>query len=255
MTRQAARRTHSYLLFSFLLLAAIFSQPVWPVAQESGPKRDAWQRPAEVMDALGIRPGSIVADVGCGSGYFTFHLAVRVGPQGKVYAEDIDDKELAKIRRKAKKEGLTQIETLEGASDDPSLPAASVDVVLVVNSYHEWRHYDAMLQGIYRALKPGGLLGLIDGVDDSGKSRSTYYEHHRMPEEVEREDATRNGFRFVCKEPGFTRSEEKKEFYFLIFEKPENQEHPRLRPAFPAGAVARKVIRSELTPGDNMLLV
>lgn len=218
--QRAGRRPCSYLLFSFLLSASMLSRPVQTVAQDSGPERDTWQRPQEVMDALGIRPGAVVADVGCGSGYFTFHLAARVGPQGKVYAEDIDGKVLAKVRRKARKEGLTQIETIDGASDDPSLPPASLDVVLVVNSYHEWRHYEAMLRGIYQALKPGGLLALIDGMAEPGQPRSSYYEHHRMPEELEREDATHNGFRLVRKEPGFTRPDEKKEFYFLIFEKP-----------------------------------
>ncbi len=115
------------------------------------------------MDALGLRPGNVVADVGCGSGYFTFHLAARVGPQGRIYAVDVDDKELAKIRRRAAKESLTQIEAILRARDNPRLSAESADAVLVVNAYHEMPDYDAMLQGLYRALKPGGLLGMIEG--------------------------------------------------------------------------------------------
>jgi predicted methyltransferase len=172
------------------------------------------------MDALAVRAGSAVADVGCGSGYFTFKLAERVGPKGEVYAEDIDEKAVAGIRRRAEAEGLTQIRPIVGAGDDPRLPTASLDAILVVNSYHEWREYGKMLQRLSAALKPGGLLAIIDGVVEPGKPRAEYYSRHRMPEETVREDAAREGFRFVRKEPGFLRPDQKKDFYFLILEKP-----------------------------------
>ena len=172
------------------------------------------------MDALGIKVGSVVADIGCGAGYFTFHLAARVGPKGKVYAEDIKEERLAEIRKRAQKEGVTNIETVSGAEDDPRLPLASVDVVMIVDAYHEMHHYDAMLEAVYRALKRGGLLALIDGAAEPGRPRDEYYERHRMPAQTEREDAERNGFRFVRERPGFTRADDKKEYYFMIFEKP-----------------------------------
>lgn len=173
------------------------------------------------MDDLGIRAGSVVADVGCGRGYFTFPLAERVGPKGKIYAEDVDQDDLAAIRRQARKEGLTQIEAVEGSSDDPHLPAASLDVVLIVNAYHEFQEHDAMLQAIYRTLKPGGFLGLIDGVAEAGHPRSYYNGTHRLPGAFEREDALHAGFHFVRQAPGFKRTDDGKEFYFLIFQKPE----------------------------------
>lgn len=197
---------------------AIFAATL--AAQNSGAARDAWQRPAAVMDELDIRQGSVVADVGCGRGYFTFHFAERVGPGGKVYAEDVRDDRLKEVRRQAEKEGISQVQTLLGAEDDPKLPRESLDAVFVMDAYHEMHQYDAMLQGIYRALKPGGLLALIDGTAEPGQPRSEYYEGHRMPKEVEREDATRNGFHFLREPKGFVRSGDKKEFYFLIFEKP-----------------------------------
>ena len=115
---------------------------------------------------------------------------------------------------------MTNIETVSGAEDDPRLPLASVDVVMIVDAFHEMRHYDAMLGAVFRALKPGGLLALIDGAAEPGRPRDEYYEHHRMPEQLEREDAERNGFRFVRERPGFTRADDKKEYYFMIFEKP-----------------------------------
>ena len=214
------RKRLSLRLLSVLLLLAWAAACSRLAGQNSGPERDAWQHPQQVMDALGIKLGSVVADVGCGRGYFTFHLAGRVGPNGKVYAEDVKDGELAEIGRVAKAKGLTQIETISGTSEDPSLPTSTVDEVLIVNAYHEMRHYNAMLAGIYKALKPGGLLALIDGAAEPGRSRETYYSHHQMPEQVEREDAQRNGFHFLRQEPGFTRTDAQKKFYFLILEKP-----------------------------------
>ena len=213
------RAAQGFVLAALCLLAWTMTCSTL-VGQGSGPERDAWQHPDLVMDALGIKPGSVVADVGCGRGYFTFHLAQRVGRQGKVYAEDLKSDELTEIRHEAKEKGVTQIETVDGAADDPSLPEGALDAVLVVDAFHEMHHYNAMLAGIYKALKPGGLLALIDGVAEPGKSRDDYYSHHRMPAEVEREDAERNGFRFLREQPGFKRPEPPKEYYFLILEKP-----------------------------------
>ena len=202
------------------VLAGLLICPAYSAAQETGPARDKWQRPQEVMDALGIKTGSAVADVGCGSGYFTFKLAQRVGREGEVYAEDIDEEEVAKIRHRAEDEGLTQVRPLVGVADDPRLPATSLDVVLVVNSYHEWREYDRMLRHLFAALKPGGLLAIIDSVAEPGKPRTQYYSRHRMPEEIVHDDAAREGFRFLRREPGFLRPDQNKDFYFLIFERP-----------------------------------
>ncbi len=211
------RRLHSV---SVLLAVVLLSLAVQGRAsQQEWEERDSWQRPAEVMDALGVRPGSVVGDVGAGTGYFSFHLAARVGPQGKVYAEDIRDESLAKIRERAKKEDLAQIETILGTESDPRLPAGSLDAILVVNAYHEMRKYDAMLQAIVRALRPGGRLAIIDRETQRGQWRSTYLEEHKIPQELVREDAARNGLGFLREEKGFE-PEAGEHWFFLIFEKP-----------------------------------
>ncbi|HKD40574.1 MAG TPA: class I SAM-dependent methyltransferase [Myxococcaceae bacterium] len=184
-------------------------------------KRDVWQRPAEVMDALGIRAGQAVADVGAGGGYFTFHLASRVGTRGKVYAEDISDDQLQKIRQQAAKEGVTQIETTLGTESDPKLPAGALDAILVVLAYHEMRDYDAMLVGLNRALKPGGLLAIIDDEADPGQARTVSAEQHRIPKGFVLEDGARNGLHFVREEKGF-QSDPNHRWFFLIFEKPKS---------------------------------
>jgi len=185
-------------------------------------KRDAWQQPERVMDALGVQPGSRVADVGCGKGYFTAHLAERVGAEGKVYAEDVQDEVLKDVANYAGEKKLTQVVTIQGTEDDASLPPDALDAILIVNAYHEMKHYDAMLQGMAKALKPGGLLGIIDHYDAPGRPRSEYQEEHKIPPELVREDAPRGGFEFVSEEKGIDRpkGDGGGHFFFLIFRKP-----------------------------------
>jgi predicted methyltransferase len=185
-------------------------------------KRDTWQQPERVMDALGVTRGSRVADVGCGRGYFTARLAERVGPEGKVYAEDVRDDVLKAVADYAGEKKLTQVITIQGSEDDPSLPPGSLDAILIVNAYHEMKHFDSMLQGMAKALKPGGLLGIIDHYNAPGRPRSEYQKEHKIPPELVREDVLRNGFEFVSEEKGFDRPEGEGggHFFFLIFRKP-----------------------------------
>jgi ubiquinone/menaquinone biosynthesis C-methylase UbiE len=127
-----------------------------------GPDRDAWQMPEAVMDALHIADGSHVADVGAGGGWFTVRLARRVGPNGVVYAEDVQSQMLEAIRRRVDREGLRNVRTVKGIRTDPRLPRQSVEAALIVDAYHEFDDPVAMLRGIAAALKPGGSLGVVN---------------------------------------------------------------------------------------------
>jgi predicted methyltransferase len=183
--------------------------------------RDDWQRPAIVMDLLRIGPGSRVADIGAGTGYFTFHLAQRVGATGRVYAVDIVRSALEDIARRAAARSLKQVTTVLGSDNDPRLPPQSVDVVLVVNTYHELRAYDGMMEGFRRSLKAGGLLAIIDCEAQPGESAESYVRHHRVPSAAVREEATRNGFRFLRSELGFVDPATPFSYwYFLVFQRP-----------------------------------
>jgi len=101
------------------------------------PDRDDWQRPEQIMDALGIAEGSKVADIGIGSGWFTIRLARRVGPNGLVYAEDVQRQMLEATRRRVSREGLKNVETQQGTDTDPNLPARALDAILMVDVYPE----------------------------------------------------------------------------------------------------------------------
>jgi predicted methyltransferase len=191
-----------------------------PAGGEEWRQRDRWQRPAEVMDVLGVTRGAAVADVGAGDGYFTLHLARRVGPAGRVYAVDLRESELEAIRRRARQDRLAQVETVRGEPGDPRLPPDTLDAALVVNTYHEMAEHDAMLQGLWRALRPGGRLGIIDKVAEPGQPREAYAARHAIPADLVRRDAERQGFRFVREAQGFNRPRGGGEaWYYLVFEK------------------------------------
>jgi predicted methyltransferase len=134
-----------------------------------GPDREAWQRPEQVMDALGIGDGSVVADLGAGGGWFTIRLARRVGPNGVVYAEDIQPQMIEAIERRVAREGLVNVSTVLGSADNPSLPASRLDAALMVDAFHEVENREALLANVRDALKPGGRLGIVDfKADGSG---------------------------------------------------------------------------------------
>ncbi len=126
-----------------------------------GADRDAWQKPELIMDALRIGDGSVVADVGAGGGWFTVRLAKRVGPNGKVYAEDIQPEMLAAIRRRVLREGFNNVLYVQGKTADPGLPASALDAVLIVDAYHEIANPVNLLQHLGASLKPAGRIGIV----------------------------------------------------------------------------------------------
>lgn len=120
------------------------------------------EQPERVLDAMGLRPGDVVADVGCGSGYYARRMARRVRPGGKVYCEDIQPEMLDVMRRRAAAEGATGIEAVLGSPTDPRLPPGVVDWVLIADVYHEMSDPEPMLAGVRRALAPGGQVALLE---------------------------------------------------------------------------------------------
>ena len=206
-----------HLIAGLLLLAAV---PLAAAPQHSrlfppeqlgmleGPDRDAWQRPDQVMDKLLIAEGSTVADLGAGGGWFTMRLAARVGPNGTVYAEDVQSQMIDAINRRTARAGLTNVKTLLGARSDPQLPAP-VDAVLIVDAYHEVEHPVVFLGNVAKALKPNGRIGIIEFKKD-GLGPGPAMEERVDADRVIR-DAEAAGLRLVSRE-NFLRYE-----YMLIF--------------------------------------
>jgi len=126
------------------------------------PDRDVWQRPDRIMDELRIAEGSVVADLGAGSGWFTTRLASRVGPNGKVFAEDIQPQMLSAIQLRVSREGLRNVQPVLGTPSDPHLPDGTLDAVLIVDAYHEMEDPVLLLRNVAASLKPTGMVGIVD---------------------------------------------------------------------------------------------
>ena len=183
-----------------LLTSLLWAQDVHPVtgrkyagvmsANGAGwltrPERETEEEPDKALAAIGIAKGSTVADIGAGSGYMSWRMAALVGPTGKVYANDIQQKMLDLLKKNVEQRKLTNVETVLGAVDDPKLPAGQIDMALLVDVYHEFSEPQKMLRHIRDSLKPDGRLVLLEyrGEDPSVPIRP---EHKMTVEQVKAE--------------------------------------------------------------------
>jgi len=126
------------------------------------PEREAEEQPEKALDALSLKPGMVVADIGAGVGYMSLRLAKRVGPSGRVYANDLQPEMLAKLRENAAKGKINNVVTVLGDVADPKLPPNTMDLVLLVDVYHEFSQPQQMLRKIRETLKPDGRLVLLE---------------------------------------------------------------------------------------------
>jgi SAM-dependent methyltransferase len=161
------------------------------------PDRAIWQKPEQIMDALKIADGAKVADIGAGSGYFTIRLGIRVGPNGVVYAQDVQPEMLEAIKRRVGREGLKNVRTVLGdeGENDPRLPLRSLDAVLMVDTYQEVNEPDRVpyLQALAATLKPNGRIGIVNykpGRGGPGPDR-------RIPSAVVEAEAQAAGLRVI----------------------------------------------------------
>lgn len=141
------------------------------------PERVDEEQPERVLDAMGLRPGDVVADVGCGSGYYARRIARRVQPGGTVYCEDIQPEMLDIMRERAADEGVTGIEPVLGTATDPRLPAGAMDWVIIADVYHEMSDPAPMLAGIRHALTPGGQVALLEYRAEDGSGDNIKADH------------------------------------------------------------------------------
>ena len=126
------------------------------------PEREQEEQPTKLLELLKVQSGDVVADVGAGSGYLSFRLAQAVGDKGKVLAEDIQPEMLDIIRKRIKDKKVTNVEPVLGTITDPKLPTAGVDVIMMVDVYHEFDHPLEMTKAMVKALKPGGRLVFVE---------------------------------------------------------------------------------------------
>jgi SAM-dependent methyltransferase len=157
------------------------------------PERESEEQPDRALDLVGIAKGSTAADIGAGAGYITWRLAERVGPTGKVYANDIQPEMLDLLRRNLRERGVENVVPVLGAVDDPKLPKSAIDLVILVDVYHEFSEPQKMLRRIRECLRPDGRLVLLEyrGEDPKVPIRP----EHKMTVKQVRAELEPEGFR------------------------------------------------------------
>ena len=174
-------------------------------------EREKEEAPSKAIALLELRPDAVLADIGAGSGYYSFRIA-RLLPEGKVVAVDIQPEMLAFLKAEATKLGVKNVQPHLGAVDDVKLPPASLDAALMVDAYHEFDHPAEMLASLRAALRPKGRIYLLEfrAEDENVPIKP----HHKMTEAQARKEFEACGFRFVTTKPDLPWQ------HLLIFEKP-----------------------------------
>lgn len=184
-----------------------------------------WKVP-EIFQALGVQHGSRIADIGSGDGFLTTRLASAVGPEGKVFAVDIDDRALGELRKRIDHTGTKNVEIIRGRDADPLLAPASVDGAVVLRAYHEFSRYKEMLANIRDALRPGGRLVIIDiepAGPDGGRTREWQFAQHVLACRIVEKELAEAGFRVVLSLPSFARVADRETAWLIAAERPKSE--------------------------------
>jgi ubiquinone/menaquinone biosynthesis C-methylase UbiE len=187
-----------------------FDDPAYWSKVFDDPRRAAWQKPEELVAALGLRPGQCVADLGAGTGYFSHLLSAAVGPTGTVLAVDPEPNLVAHLRERAEREGSANVVPVLASLDNPRLPAGLVDVVLIVDTFHHIDDRVAYFRRLRQALRPPGRIAIVDW-QKRELPVGPEMDHKLAREQVVREMETA-GYRLV-EEPSILPYQ-----YFLIFQ-------------------------------------
>ena len=181
-------------------------------------ERDQWQRPSDVIQALDLKPGNVVVDLGCGSGYFTLKLSGPVGKSGSVLAEDIRRLPLVFLWLRTFQTGQHNINIVRGEPDDPHLPIQGVNAVLIANTYHEFTNSQPILVHVVQSLVSGGRLVVVDREPrpvDQG-STGTAAEHHEVSSEQVENELRHAGFEIVSRQDRFIQNDPLNKNWWII---------------------------------------
>ncbi len=192
---------------------------VW-VRRFERPGREVYDERHAIVEATGVGPGMVVADIGAGTGLFTRLFSEKVGVRGKVYAVDISAEFVENIERIADERGLGNVQGVVNAPREVNLPAGSVDLAFVCATYHHFEYPHEMLSSIRRALRPGGDLVIIDFRKEKGLSSEWVMGHVREGRSAVIREIEAAGFRFIAEEDLLLRN------YFLRFRKPPRKAEP-----------------------------
>lgn len=179
--------------------------------------RDKWQKADELLRQLNLKPGGQVADIGCHEGYMTFKLSAVVGKKGKVYAVDVEQSKLDKLKINQEKRKITNVSAIKGDNDNPKLPL-DLDAVIIVDTYHEMDDHDAILQHIRVALRQGGRLVLCEPIEGERRKmqRADQERKHELGINFALEDLKKAGFTIIKKQDPFVDRTDKGDKMWII---------------------------------------
>lgn len=190
--------------------------------EEDWKERDEWMKTATLLQMAGLSETDKVADIGCHEGYLSIHLAKRV-KNGRVYAVDVREDRLERLRENANKRNLKNIITILGDYDDPKLPERELDMVFVIDTYHEMDSHEQMLRHIRKSLKPEGRIMLLEKLKEwvKGKSRKEQVSSHSLGPEYVRKELKQAGFTIISeiKNHGKWEREESKQMWVIMAQK------------------------------------
>jgi ubiquinone/menaquinone biosynthesis C-methylase UbiE len=179
-------------------------------------ERDRWQRPVDVLAALAVRPGDVVADLGCGSGYFTLKLSSSAGRRGRVLAEDIRRLPLVFLWLRTFGTGKHNISIIHGEPDDPDFPIDRVNEVLIANTYHELTDPQSVLAHVRRSLVSGGRLVVVDRAPQPASGQKGEIVGHDIPANVVQKELRQAQFEIVSRQDHFIENDPYHENWWLI---------------------------------------
>ncbi len=187
-------------------------------------ERDQWMKTDSLLAMTAVGVGDKVADIGCHEGYLSIHLAKKVSKTGRVYAVDIREDRLQKLRASAHERNLDNVITILGDTDNPKLPEGELDAIFIFDTYHEMDAYKEILRHVKRALKPGGQLMVLEKLKDwvRGKSRERQVSSHSLGPEYVREELKQAGFTIISEieDHGDWERETDKQMWVILAQKP-----------------------------------
>jgi precorrin-6B methylase 2 len=194
------------LVLLFLTIHA-HSQDQWKnvYSESAWAGRDSWQKPEAILKQLGCKEGSRVADVGCHEGYMTIKLSKLVGPSGTVYAVDVDQSKVDKLKGHLEARQLSNVMALKGNPDDPHLPPGMLDAILILDTYHEMKDHDTILHHLWVSLRPGGHLVICEPIAEERRKlvREEQERNHELGLPFALEDLKKAGFTILFKQDPF----------------------------------------------------
>ncbi len=199
-----------------LIIPAMYGQ----YSESDWKARDKWMKVAQIFEMADIHLGDDVADIGCHQGYMSLHLATYIGEKGKVYSVDVREDRLNSLNEIASERGIRNIQTILGDYDDPKLPENSIDVVLIIDAYHEMKDYREILQHVKKALKPNGRILLLEKLKREmiGKSRQEQSKAHTLAPKFVENELKEAGFEVIMidKDLGYWEENHDKKIWVMV---------------------------------------